>query len=239
MMAASPPKWLEKVAGAVIPPACREEVLGDLHERYRSPAQYLGDLFSTLPFLILSRIRRGTDLQSLLMEALVVYGSFLAVAWYFDEALLRDSTGMLRLALPALLTLSYLLLFDAFSSPSGRASWRRYPASMIAVVAFYLLGFLSKTNIYGFGISLVLVSGMRAILGSVPTRTPSAGAALLPNSDAGSVKTSRTAKIAQDVGVTVLCLAVAAGLIVVLPRAAFAVIGALTWAVAYRILKDR
>ena len=33
-------KTAEAIVAVFVPPACREEVLGDLHERYRSPGQY-------------------------------------------------------------------------------------------------------------------------------------------------------------------------------------------------------
>ena len=83
-MPCGPSKKLEMLAAFLIPPASREEVLGDLHERYKSPGRYLFDAFSTAPFVILSRIRRTTDPQLLLMEALLLYASFLVVAWYMD-----------------------------------------------------------------------------------------------------------------------------------------------------------
>ena len=81
-MPSGPPKALEGLAKILIPPAWRVEVLGDLYERYKSPSQYLGDLLSTMPFVVLSRIAHTTDLRFLLMDAVLVYGSFLAAAWY-------------------------------------------------------------------------------------------------------------------------------------------------------------
>src|SRR5579872_6986710 len=108
-MSSGPPKWLEILASFLIPPACREEVLGDLHERYRSPIQYLADLVTTLPFLVLSRIRRTTDMQLCLVEALLVCGSFLAAAWYQNRDILFDQSGLVYLVIPAGLTFLYLL----------------------------------------------------------------------------------------------------------------------------------
>src|SRR5579863_8757863 len=110
-MASGPPKLLETLARLLVPPACREEVLGDLHERYRTPLQYLGDLVSILPFLVLRRILRTTDLQLFLTDALLIYGSFLAAAWYEDR--LADGSGLLHLAIPAGFTLLYLVVSDA------------------------------------------------------------------------------------------------------------------------------
>ena len=53
-----PPKALETIAGLLIPRASREQVLGDLHERYRSPVQYISDVVRTVPWVIASRLRR-------------------------------------------------------------------------------------------------------------------------------------------------------------------------------------
>src|SRR5450755_4036035 len=100
-MSSGPPKILEDLAKTLIPPACREEVLGDLYERYKSPRQYLGDLLSTLPFVVLSRIRRITDIRLLVMNALLVYGAFLAAAWYVARTLVTAEGGLVRLAIPS------------------------------------------------------------------------------------------------------------------------------------------
>ena len=59
-MEARPPAFVDAIVRALIPPACREAVMGDLWERYTSPAGYLGDALRALPFLIVSRIRRTT-----------------------------------------------------------------------------------------------------------------------------------------------------------------------------------
>ena len=126
-MAPGPPKLLEGLAKILIPPACREEVLGDLYERYKSPAQYLGDLVSTLPFVLLSRIIRTTNIRLLLMDALLVYGSFLAAAWYLARTLVTTEGGLVRLAIPSGLTLVGLLIGDAFTPPLKRppSDWIR------------------------------------------------------------------------------------------------------------------
>ena len=63
-MASGPPKTFEALVAVVIPPACREEVLGDLHERYRSTRRYGLDVASTVPLVILSRIQRTADSQA-------------------------------------------------------------------------------------------------------------------------------------------------------------------------------
>jgi hypothetical protein len=110
-MPSGPPRRLEKFVGLWIPPACREEVLGDLHEKYTGPWQYISLALSVIPFVILSRIRRTTDALILLTEALLIYGSFLAAAWYTDRTLLNTPNGLQRLAIPTALNL-FLLILD-------------------------------------------------------------------------------------------------------------------------------
>ncbi len=54
---------METIVGALLPPSCREPVMGDLCERYTSPGQYLADAFRTVPFVLWSQIRRSFDVQ--------------------------------------------------------------------------------------------------------------------------------------------------------------------------------
>ena len=56
-----PPKVIERVVQLLMPPASREHVLGDLSERYVSPRQYLVDALRTLPFVVVSRVRRTSN----------------------------------------------------------------------------------------------------------------------------------------------------------------------------------
>jgi hypothetical protein len=59
MNRSEPPRWLEAVVAALLPASCREEVLGDLRERYRNIASYALDAASVVPMLIWSRMRRS------------------------------------------------------------------------------------------------------------------------------------------------------------------------------------
>jgi hypothetical protein len=74
----APPKKLEMVVALLTPPARREEVLGDLYERYKSPAQYAADAAFTLPQVVASQIRRTADPGVVLLEALALYFCFFA-----------------------------------------------------------------------------------------------------------------------------------------------------------------
>lgn len=174
-MKAAPPKAAEAVVGFLIPPACREYVLGDLHERYMCPRQYLADAVCTVPLVIASRIRRTMDPKLLLMEAFALYISFLAAAWYLDGmSFLQEQRGLLRLAIPTVTTLGALILEDAYASP-GRPS----PLTPILDAAFGVgFAFLSQaalsiasqgwsvplwTMISGGGLGGLLVATLRVL----------------------------------------------------------------------------
>src|SRR5215471_5311467 len=55
LMNSGPSKTAEAIVAVFVPPACREEVLGDLHERYSSSGQYGLDAVRTIPLVIISR----------------------------------------------------------------------------------------------------------------------------------------------------------------------------------------
>lgn len=116
-MTSVPPKWIEAAVGPLIPPASREEVLGDLYQRYAGPRRYLLHAVRTVPLVILSRVRRTTDPAVLLMEALALYLSFLVAAWYIDRVILGDQWGLWRLAIPVAAALAAMVLRDAYATP--------------------------------------------------------------------------------------------------------------------------
>jgi len=67
--------------------------------------------------VIFSRIRRTADARVVLTQILAVYLSFLQAAWMTDVALLRESWGLMRLAIPAFVTVLGLVLDDAYADP--------------------------------------------------------------------------------------------------------------------------
>jgi hypothetical protein len=133
-----PSKAAEMVVGTLLPPACREEVLGDLHERYMSPEQYFFDAIRTVPLIILSRIRRTADPQVLLMHAFALYLSFAGAAWLADRALLDSERGLLCLAMPAAMVMLGITLEDAYAKPGPRAALglARGPALGVGLAVF-------------------------------------------------------------------------------------------------------
>ena len=56
-----PSKLAETIVGFFLPAERREEVLGDLYERYRSPGQYAWDAVRTVPYVILSGLLRKNE----------------------------------------------------------------------------------------------------------------------------------------------------------------------------------
>ena len=109
-MADQPSSGLQWVAGLLIPGAVREEVLGDLWERYRSPWQYLGLAMRLAPSLLVSRIRRTADPQLTLIVALLVYLGYLGAAWWANS-----TVAVSRLAGPAAVTVFGMVVVDAYA----------------------------------------------------------------------------------------------------------------------------
>jgi hypothetical protein len=131
-MPAGPSKLAEATVAFFLPLACREEVLGDLYERCRSPGNYVWDAITTVPLVIASGIRRTADAHLLLIQALVLYAIMVGAAWLWDRELLQDTWGLIRLAAPpAVLTLGSALQ-GAYSRPEGKlargpSAWMKQP----------------------------------------------------------------------------------------------------------------
>jgi hypothetical protein len=68
-METHPPKLIEAIVERLVPPACREHVLGDLSERYESPGQYMMDAVRTIPLVIASQVRRTSKIGVVVAEA--------------------------------------------------------------------------------------------------------------------------------------------------------------------------
>jgi hypothetical protein len=165
-MSSGPPKGLEAIVGFFLPPASREEVLGDLWERYTGPMQYVFLAMRVVPCVILSRIRRTADARVLLMEALLIYASYLTAAWYADRMLLVDQWGFFRLAVPAVLAVAFLTLEDAWAPVRERSPLRLTgEVAMGTLFAFLLMvrRLPDTLNLVGASASLLLVSAVRIL----------------------------------------------------------------------------
>jgi len=173
-MPAGPSRTAERIVAMLVPPACREEVLGDLHERFLSRSQYVRDALHVVPLVILSRIRRTADPQIWLMQGFALYVSFVVTAWLMDGAILGEQWGLLRLAIPAAMAWLGLILEDAYARPGRRLATilSRGPA-MGVVLALLSQATLLATNpdwavpqavaVYGCVASLFLASSVRML----------------------------------------------------------------------------
>jgi hypothetical protein len=172
LMPSGPSKAAEAIVGILTPPACREEVLGDLHERYRSPLQYGFDALGAVPLVILSRIRRTADPQVLVMQAFALYLSFLTAARFQDGSLLQAQWGLVRLAIPSGMTLLGLILEDAYAVPGRRSPLSLVRGPILGLgLALLSQGMLRSRNpeislpgwilFYGCAMSLLLSSAIR------------------------------------------------------------------------------
>lgn len=122
----------------LLPPACREEVLGDLQERNATLGGFCIDVIHTVPHVIASRIRRVADPQLLLLYAGALYLCYYAAAWFTDRALLRETWGLARPAIPVLLVLLILLFEDAYAKPGARSRLQLTRGPLIAFVLVFL-----------------------------------------------------------------------------------------------------
>jgi len=178
----APPKSAQILVALFTPPASREEVLGDLHERCTSAMQYYRDAIRTVPLVILSRIRRTADPQLMLMHALVLYLSYSTVTWFVDRPMLHESWSQWRLAVPCTVTLLGMILEDAYARPGRRSALRLARGPLLGVAWALLLksalgaghsGLALPLGIalYGGALGLLLTSALR-LLFSPPSTSP-------------------------------------------------------------------
>jgi hypothetical protein len=181
-VAPRPPRAIEFLAGIVLPPACRESVLGDLHERYTSPAQYIRDAISVVPWVIASRIARTTDPRLLLLEAFALYLAFATSARLAAGPKFLDQwNAYLRLALPVVAALAATVLVDAYASAEKRLFYG--PASIFGALWLQFVstaatsdwGLPSQVRLYGSVLGVLLVAALRALFLPGDHRTTGAG----------------------------------------------------------------
>ncbi len=193
-MPSSPPGTLERLAGILIPPARREDVLGDLHERYVNPAQYIVDVLRTAPFVIVSSARRASEPQLVLMEALLFHASFLSAAWYMDKAFLNEPRGLARLAVHSAIALAITMLCDAWELARRRSPFRRATAGVafgLVVAGLCGVAALSRAAaLLGTFLSLLLVSAVRTLFLPASDLPPGAGAPATIHKEGKSMNTN-------------------------------------------------
>ncbi|HXE62104.1 MAG TPA: hypothetical protein VN519_01105 [Bryobacteraceae bacterium] len=112
-----PPPLAEDLVACVLPPACREEVLGDLFESCRTPADYSLSALAVVPRVIFSQIRRNTDSLVFLLTASALAYSFIAGSHGLSSGVAHP---LLRLAIPMVPALLALLICNGFAPVEER-----------------------------------------------------------------------------------------------------------------------
>jgi hypothetical protein len=118
-----PPEIVEDAVGWLLPPACREEVLGDLCEQYVNAARYAVNMLTVAPRVIVSQIRRNTDARVFLATSCAICYSFAAGSAdssLRDFPLHADALTLLRLAIPTVAALLILLVRNGYADSETR-----------------------------------------------------------------------------------------------------------------------
>ncbi len=179
-MESGPSKIAEDLVYWLLPPACREEVLGDMRDRNRTSAQYLVEATLTVPSVIYSRIRRTTDAVVTLMVAVSMYTAFVMSAHWLAPNLLFRESGFARIAVPPAIFLVAIILADAYSDPKKR--WPLKPlfgptlglALTYAVELNHRWALPRSVLAWGGALSVLLVSALRLTFPPVTERPQAA-----------------------------------------------------------------
>ncbi len=176
-MEPGPSKVAEILAGYLIPSACREEILGDMRERYRSGWGYCLEAAQVIPCAIYSRVCRTTDGVMALMQAGSMYTAFLIAAKCFDAAAISEKYGLARLAIPPVIVLAVMSLADAYSNPRKRWLLKPLFAPTLGFAAAYIEQQMYRqwslpvsVFAWGSGAGLLLVWTLRLAIPAITDR---------------------------------------------------------------------
>ena len=144
---------LESVLSALLPPACREHVLGDLSECAETRGQYLGVFLAILPKVVLSatrrKLRRGTGVG--LMAGLSAVA--LAIAALVTRGPVLPEAEWLRWVAPWTVWAVGCALAAAYG-PAGTRFWSRRGV-LISLVAAVGTAALSGAHVRGAAAAIV------------------------------------------------------------------------------------
>jgi hypothetical protein len=158
----SPPRWLERIAETLVPPACAEHVMGDLAESSRSHSAYVRSLLSILPRAVWSQTRRRATVGGIFFNAAIT-SAFLAVFLSSSSASSEPSV-LLRAAAPWAIWVIGCALAAAYGRRDSRASWNPHVFVTTVIVSIAATGAtgLPKVRVaFAFGVAfgiLMLVS---------------------------------------------------------------------------------
>lgn len=179
-MESGPPKIAEVLVYWLLPPACREEVLGDMRERNHSLAPYLVEAARTVPSVVYSRIRRTTDEVLALFMAVSIYAAFVVSAWWLYPEILFREGGFVRVAIPPAIFLVAVILVDAYSDPKKRWPLKPLFAPILGLALSYSVELSHRWALpasvlaWGGALSVLLVSMLRLTFPPVTERPQAA-----------------------------------------------------------------
>jgi len=136
-METHPPKLIEDIVGLLVPPAYREHVLGDWHERYTSVSRYLLDVATTLPLIITSHIRRTFSIELFVAELCGLYIAFASGSFIRGPGFLYDERVLLPLALTIGVVVTVLVLRDAYADPRDDSTRKTLLDAGLAITFAY------------------------------------------------------------------------------------------------------
>jgi hypothetical protein len=120
-----PSQLLQRLVRALLPPAAREHVVGDLNERYRSPGHYFADALAVLPFIVASQVRRTTSVPRIAVRVLLLW---------FTVFLGPLQQNWVAASIPTALAALALLLRDAYRDTTPPPAPIRPRAALIDVL---------------------------------------------------------------------------------------------------------
>jgi hypothetical protein len=157
-MEARPPALIDAIVRLLIPPACREHVLGDLWERYSSPLGYAIDALRTIPFVIASQVRRTWMPPLLGMQAVMLFVFYGGLLKQRGEA---GAPLWLCAAIPVAAAIFAIIARDVYAS---RKPHRFLDAALSAAAA--VSGALLTQGILALTYSAALLSSRNALIGT-------------------------------------------------------------------------
>jgi hypothetical protein len=179
-MESGPSKIAEAFVHWLLPPACREEVLGDMRERNQRSAQYLVEATCTVPSVIYSRIRRTTDAVLTLMAAVSMYTAFVMSTWWLDPELPFREYGFAQVAIPPASFLVAIILADAYNDPKKRWPLKPLFGPTLGLALTYVVELNHRWALpasvlaWGGALSILLVSTLRLTFPPVTERPQAA-----------------------------------------------------------------
>jgi hypothetical protein len=132
-----PPERLEWLVQILIPPAAREAVAGDLRELYRSPPQYIAMAARTIPFVLVSHIRRNAN-----PPVLAIQGFFIACCLMAASFVPASPAGWIVAVIVSVCVLSAMLLAEVYHGQNTPTS--KHAIFETVMVAALILAFTLK-----------------------------------------------------------------------------------------------